>query len=303
LFGLVVQWVFVAMSVFPASVVRASRAALALTVLLTGLLTSVPARTALAQQVSCAAPERIRDSEDNRQVRAGLTALVKAVAACQTAGDWETMSRLVSQKYLGQVYGGGPSMSRAIFIELAKSFPPTRVRFRDFEDFRLGDGEAIASVKLIVGNQLTLDRMTFVESNTDGAWLIDSAAARSVDPPRNHDEVRVTIQDNRYDPAALTAEGANIEIVATNEDDVDHEVLVLRLDEGIDASVLLTSTGPGLPPGVHVLGQVTVPAGDRESLVLVTMRPGRFVLVDLLPNSLGVPHLALGMEGTLTVTK
>jgi plastocyanin len=228
---------------------------------------------------------------------------VQAVAACQSAGDWETMSRLVSQKYLGQVYGGGPSMSRATFVELAKSFPPTSVRFRDFEDFRLGDGGALASVKLIVGNQLTLDRMTFVESSTKGAWLIDGAETRRVDPPRDHDEVRITIQDNRYDPAALTAKGANIELVVSNEDEVDHEVLVLRFDQGIDASILLTSRGPRMPAGVHYLGQVTVPAGDTESLVLVTMRPGSVALVDLLPNDLGVPHLALGMEGTLTVTE
>ena len=211
---------------------------MALMVLLAGILISAPSRTAMAQQVECTAPERIRDSEDSRQVRAGLTELVQAVAACQTAGDYETMSRLVSQKYLGKVYGGGPSMSRATFLELAKSFPPTRVRFRDFEDFRLNESEALASVKLIVGNQLTLDRMTFIESNTAGAWLIDSAETRKVEPPRDHDDVRITIRDNRYDPAALTAEGANIELVVKNEDEVDHEVLVLRLDEGIDASSL-----------------------------------------------------------------
>jgi hypothetical protein len=291
------------MSVFPVSVVRASRSAIALAVLVAGLMIGAPARSTAAQQVGCAIPERIRDSEDSRQVRAGLTELVQAVAACQSAGDWETMSRLVSQKYLGQVYGGGPSMSRATFLELARSFPVTGVRFRDFEDFRLGDGEALASVKLIVGNQLTLDRMSFIESNTKGAWLIDSAETRKVDPPRDHDEVRVTIQDNRYDPAALTAEGRNIELVVTNEDDVDHEVLMLSLDEGVGPSALLTSTGPGLPLGVHVLGQLTVPAGDKEVLVLVGMKPGTFALVDLLPNDLGVPHLALGMQGTLTVTE
>lgn len=274
-----------------------------LSLLIAGLSIAASGRTAIAQETGCTAPARIADSTDSRQLRAGLTELVKAVAACQSAGDWETMSRLVSQRYLGQVYGGGPSMSRPTFVELAKSFPTISVRFRDFEDFRLlDDGRAIASVKLIVGQQLTLDRMTFIESNTVGAWLIDSAETRRVDPPREYDQVRVVIEDNSYTPATLSAEGANIEIVVTNEDDVDHEVLVLRFEPGVTSSVLLTSTGPGLPAGVSYLGQVTVAADDKETLVLVGMNPGTFTLVDLLPNDLGVPHLSFGMEATLIVT-
>lgn len=276
--------------------------------LLTAIAVAKPADAVVAQEqpeqvVTCEAPGLIQDSTVSRQVRAGLTALVKSVAACQSAGDYETMSRLVSQKYLGQVYGGGPSLSRSAFIELAKTFPPTTVRFRSFEDFRLLEpGQAIASVKLVVGSQLTLDRLTFVESNTPGAWLIDTAEMRRVDPPKDHDQVRVTIRENRYDPAALTAEGANIEIVVSNEDDTDHELLVLRFDEGVTSSAVLRSPGPGLPAGVHYLGQVTVGADDKETIVLVGMKPGSYALVDLLPNELGVPHLALGMEGVLTVT-
>ena len=267
-----------------------------------------PGASTVAQEqpesaVECAVPTPIPDSTDSSQVRVGLTALVKAVAACRSEGDYETMSRLVSQKYLGQVYGGGPPMSRPTFIELAKSFPTIGVRFRDFEDFRLmDDAGAIASVKLIVGSQLTLDRMTFIESNTPGAWLIDSAETRRIDPPRDHDQVRVVIRENRYVPATLSAESANIEIVVTNEDAVDHEVVVLLFDPGVTSTVLLTSDGPGLPPGVSYLGQVTVAANDKETLVLVGMEPGSFALVDLLPNDLGVPHLAFGMEGVLTVS-
>ena len=285
-------------------------ASVALIVLITGLslAASQTGAVATAQEqpevaIGCEVPDLISDSTDSREVRAGLTVLVKAVAACQTAGDWETMSRLVSQRYLGEVYGGGPSMSRSTFLELAKSFPAISVRFRDFEDFRLlDDGGAIASVKLIAGSQLTLDRMTFIESNTAGAWLIDSAETRRVAPPREHDQVRVTIADNSYDPETLRAEGANIEIVVTNEDDVDHEVLVLRFDVGVSSEVLLTSSSPGLPPGVAYVGQVTVAADDEETMVLVGMRPGTFAVVDLLPNDLGVPHLAFGMEGVLTVS-
>lgn len=285
-------------------VLKGSGSVMALALLMVTITTAAHVSPVAAQQVECEAPARIADSTDARQVRAGLTELVKAVAACQSAGDWETMSRLVSQRYLGQVYGGGPSMSRPTFLELARSFPTIGVRFRDFEDFRiLDEGEAIASVKLIVGQQLTLDRMTFIESSTAGAWLIDSAETRRVRPPRDYDQVRVVIEDNAYTPATLTAESANIEIVVTNEDDVDHEVLLLRLDPGVTSSVLLTSDGPGLPRGVTYLGQVTVAANDRETLVLVGMQAGDFTFVDLLPNSLGVPHLSFGMEGTLTVTE
>ena len=107
---------------------------------------------------------------------------------------------------------------------------------------------------------------------------------------------------NRYSPDALTADNRNIKIRAENSDAEDHELLVLKLADGMTAAQLLWSAGPSLPDGVTFLGQVTIPARSSGSIVLVGIDPGAYAIVDMLPSANGVPHLSLGMEATLTVT-
>jgi hypothetical protein len=237
-------------------------------------------------------------------IREGLTNLVKVVAACKTDGDFATMSKLVTENYLGQVYGGGPNMSRETFLALADGLPTPRVRFRGFDDLSLtGPRAARANVKLIVGNQVTFERITFVEEkNRPGVWLIDSATPLRVRPPRNRADISITITKNRYNPAELSAANATVNIHASNSDPEGHELLVLHLADGMTTVTLLKHSGPDLPDGVTYMGQVTIPARSSGNLVLVGLKPGTYAIVDLLPADNGVPHLAVGMQATLTIT-
>ena len=238
-------------------------------------------------------------------IRDGLTNLVKVVSACKTEGDFATMSKLVTENYLGQIYGGGPNMSRETFLALAEGLPTPRVRFREFDDLSLtGPRAARANVKLVVGNQVTFERIIFVEEkNRPGVWLIDSATPLRVRPPRNRADISITITKNRYNPAELSAANATVNIHASNSDPEGHELLVLRLEDGVTTDVLLKHSGPDLPDGVTYMGQVTIPARSAGNLVLVGLKPGTYAIVDLLPADNGVPHLAVGMEATLTITR
>jgi hypothetical protein len=238
-------------------------------------------------------------------LQAGLERLVQTFAACRSAGDYATMSRLVTEKYLGAVFGGGPRLSRPAFLELAVALPLVSVRFRDFDDLSLpDDGEARANVKWIVGNQLVFERLTFVEEERrPGSWLIDTTSPLRVRPPRDHAEIEVSISGNRYDPAALTADQSTVEINVENGDEEDHELLVLALPAGRTPSQLLLQPGPSLPSGVTYIGQVTIPGQAKGNIVLVNLKPGTYQIVDLLPSENGVPHLSLGMAGTLTITE
>jgi hypothetical protein len=238
------------------------------------------------------------------QLKTSLRDLVQVVSACKSAGDFQTMSRLVTEKYLGQVYGGGPRMSRETFLVIAETLPTPKIRFRAFDDLSIiGPGEARANVTLIAGNQLIFERLTFVEEkNRPGQWLIDSTEPLRVRPPRDHANVRITITGNRYSPDELTADNATVEIRASNSDKEDHELLVLKLDTGLTTHDVLTTPGPNLPDGARYIGQVTIPARESGTLVLVDLKPGTYTIVDLLPAANGVPHLAVGMEATLTIT-
>lgn len=239
------------------------------------------------------------------QLKAGLRNLVQVVSACQSTGDFETMSKLVTENYLGQVYGGGPRMSRDTFLEIAINLPTQKVRFRSFDDLSVtAPGAARANVLLIVGNQLLFQRLTFIEEpKRPGNWLIDGLEPLRVKAPRNHDTLRVTVTGNRYSPDALTADNGTVSIRVSNSDTEDHELLVLKLADGVTTGDLLTSEGPGFPEGVTYLGQVTIPARGSGSMVLVGLKPGTYAVVDLLPSDNGVPHLAVGMSATLTITK
>ncbi len=266
-----------------------------------GSLESTPsaAATPIADNAE-ATPVSPRD-----QLRAGLTNLVQVVSACRSSGDFETMSTLVTEKYLGQVYGGGPRMSRGTFLAIAGSLPTPNVRFRGFDDLSVtAPGQARANVLLIVGNQLLFQRLTFIEEpNRPGHWMIDSVEPLRVQAPRDHANVRVTVTGNRYSPDALSADNGTVNIHVSNSDTEDHELLVLKLADGVTTSALLTSEGPGFPDGVTYLGQVTIPARGSGSMVLVGLKPGTYAIVDLLPSDNGVPHLAVGMSATLTITE
>jgi len=263
-----------------------------------------PASTPAAEATPLSTPTQATPVSARDELKAGLTNLVLVVSACQSGGDFETMSKLVTEKYLGQVYGGGPRMSRDTFLEIANNLPAQKVRFRGFDDLSVtGPGTARANVLLIVGNQLLFQRMTFIEeSKRPGNWLIDGVEPLRVKAPRDHANLRATVTGNRYSPDALTADNDTVSIHVSNSDTEDHELLVLKLADGVTTSDLLTSEGPGFPDGVTYLGQVTIPAHGSGSMVLVGLKPGSYAIVDLLPSDNGVPHLAVGMSATLTIT-
>lgn len=256
--------------------------------------------------VTCAVPRALESGSDasRSELKVGLETLVRAYARCVSDGDYDTMSKLVTEAYLGQAYGGGPSMDRETFQTLAATLPATPVRFRGFDDMVIiDDGEIRANVKLIVGNQLTFEQVTFVEeASRPGKWLLDSSRPLRVQPPREHSTIVVEIAGNKFIPDQMTAEGPNVEVKITNSDAEDHEFMVLKLDDGATVGSLLIAPGGALPQGVHFLAQVTIPAGKAANLVLVNMKPGPYAVVDLLPAENGVPHLAVGMQATLTIT-
>src|SRR5688572_30219048 len=160
--------------------IRGIRVLLLLSVILGSVAIAIPASPAAA--ADCVAPNPVPTSvaradskadatpvtadgagqkSEVEQLRDSLTNLVKTVAACKSEGDFETMSTLVTETYLGQVYGGGPKMSRESFLAMAEGLPTLRVRFRNFDDLSIvGPRTAKANVTLVVAKQVTFERLT-----------------------------------------------------------------------------------------------------------------------------------------------
>lgn len=288
----------------PWTATRPNRA-VTLLLLAAALLTSGLAHPVAAQEtVTCARPAAVKDVGREALVT-GLGEVIQASAACQTAGDWETWSRLVTENYLGQVYGGGGLLNREDFVAMTADLPVIKVRYRGIDDVKtVRDGEVRANVRTIVGNQLIEEQVTFREEKADsGRWLIDASTPLTPVAPRDHESHELTISGNHFNPNALVATNATIELHIVNQDDVAHEFLLLQLADGATPGQLLLQPGSQLPAGFTYMAQLTLPAKTDGKVVLLTMKPGTYTFVDMLPNAQGIPWLASGMMGTLTITE
>lgn len=229
-----------------------------------------------------------------------IEAVARALAACLSDGDNETVARLATPNYLGQVFGGGPPLAADDFVALAEAVPAVPMRIESVGEIEVGDDAATAGVVSVVGNQLVRARWHFVLNPAarrgQTAWRVDAEDPLPVEPPTGAATIGVAMEEYEFGLDADAARGPDVVLEGRNGGSEDHEMLVLRLADGTTTQDILRAAGPGLPEGVTFIGQVTVPADDRAELVLVDLDPGIYTIVCLLPAANGVPHLAAGME-------
>lgn len=237
-----------------------------------------------------------------------LTSVARALAACFSEGDAETVAMLATENYLGQLYGGGVPLAREDYLALADQLDSVETEIRAVRDVEQESAErASAEVISVVGRQLLQSRWEFVQTAEDERprgrvrWQVDAEVLATVEPPADSTELEVAIEDYAIGVAEETVEGPVITLEGRNVGAEDHEMLVLRFEDEMTATDLLRQPGPGLPGGVTYIGQVTVPAGERAAMTLVDLEEGDYTIVCLLPTPRGTPHLALGMVADFTV--
>jgi hypothetical protein len=265
---------------------------------------SAEAPVAVASPVAAASPAA-RQPADAATATA-IETVVRALAACLSEGQSETVAELVTERYLGAVYGGGGRLPREDYLALAPELPVIPVTVSAVTDVRIEtDRRATADVVTVVGHQLVHGRWTFVYAVTGaggGRWQVDDVVAIPVETPAGAARVAVDLTEYEFTLSRGRVARTDVVLAGTNTGREDHEILVLRLDRDVSTDVLLREPGPGLPEGVRFIGQVTVPPGGQADLVLVDLPPGNYTLVCLLPTEDGTPHLALGMTARLRVT-
>lgn len=110
---------------------------------------------------------------------------VRQLAACLTEGNAQGVTDLVTARYLGSVYGGGRPLSPADYLVLAGSAPVIPVRILSVSSVSLDlPTTATATVESVAGNQLRLERWTFIyrtaqESQTTEALQEEPADSAS----------------------------------------------------------------------------------------------------------------------------
>jgi len=238
-----------------------------------------------------------------------LTDVAAALAACLADGD-DLVATLATENYLGQLYGGGEPLPREEYLALAEGIDPVPTRIRSLRDVEVVDAEdeASAEVVSIVGNQLLRSRWFFVRAPRgqrepdESPWRVDGEELLPFDPPADADEIGVALEEYAIGLDQTEVAGPDVVLDGRNGGAEEHEMLVLRLDDGATVADLLRGTGPGLPDGISYVGQTVVRPGEEAQLVLVDLDPGTYAVVCLFPTERGTPHVALGMEATFEVT-
>ena len=235
----------------------------------------------------------------------------RTLAACLTAGPAEslTVTLLATPRFLGQLAVVDGPLSPDEYLALAPDLPVVPVTIRGIANATLiTPDQATADVTYAVGNQLVRGRWTFTRGIAgDGtsdeltSWSVDAEAPLPTETPTDAATSRVRLSEYTVAARPGSLAGPAVVLDVRNGGAEAHEVLVLRLDDGVTTDALLTQTGPALPAGMTFVGQVTVPASERAELILVDLAPGTYALVCLLPDAEGTPHLAFGEETTVVI--
>lgn len=273
------------------------------------LVSPTAARAATPSPVASPAAQAEPDQFAGSGLAFDLARTARAFAACLSEGTSTTMTDLVTERYLGALYGGGIDLPRADFLLLAEALPVVPVEIQMVTSARWEPDGASAEVTYTVANQLLRGRWGFVrEVSGDGSagageqpWLIDSETALEVDPPAGAASIAINITEYAYALTPATVTGPDLVLRADNNGAEDHELLILLFAPSVTTDALLLQPGPALPDGVSNIGQLIVPAGAKADLTLVGLAPGTYTIVDLLPAADGTPHLALGETATFRV--
>ncbi len=241
--------------------------------------------------------------------------LVDSLAACLTAGNAQTVSELVTDRYLSDAYGAGERMTREDYLALAPAAPVVPVTVVSIDQVEFTSAETTsAQVVTIQGNQLRTEEWTFLFRRNrqvvatptagpgEGRWLVHQIAVLSSTAPQGAAEMKAVQKDYALTLTPSTVQGSDLVVTVQNTGKEAHEFLALKLDAGASVDQLIRPTSDTFPDNMHIVGQETVPAGETRTLVFVNLEPGTYTVVCLLPDADGVPHAALGETATFTVS-
>lgn len=269
--------------------------------------TATPAMTPVASPVmqgTQAGATPVGETTDPDLLVQDLEAIATAIAGCLSDAQYDMLTELTGGLYRGQMVGLNEPLDAGDFATLAVTLPDVPYQILSVEDATFSnETTATAIVTYEMAHQVRTSLWEFSIQDVQGqsAWVLERETPMAPQVSANASTIEVTIDQNAYTLNEETVAGPSVALTATNNDDVDHEMLVLRLEGDATTTTLLQSPGPSLPEDVTFIGQAIVPSGDRGTLLLAGLQPGTYTIVDLLPNAEGLPNLAGGMEAAFTV--
>jgi hypothetical protein len=263
-----------------------------------------PIASPVASPLASPVASPVADATPRSSLEIDITETSRVLANCLSENKLDTVAALTGDIFRGQLLGASEPLDAATYIALAGTLTPVRYSIVSIESIRgTGRGTAEAIVTYTIAHQVRTGIWNFqlVDDGSARKWIVTSEEMQETRVPRNTPSIAVGMSNDTFRLTPAEVEGSSVALNGTNNDQGDHEMLVVRIASGASSDLLLTSPGPEFPEGVEFIGQLTVPARSTGSLVLTNLEPGTYTIVCLLPDEDGVPHLANGMQATFRV--
>ncbi len=147
--------------------------------------------------------------------------------------------------------------------------------------------------------QFISERWTLVQDG--GYWKIDALESLSPQPEGDTGVLGFTLTEYAFTAVGATeiTEMPVLLIHASNQGAEPHEVIVLKLPEGLTVDQLLADES--LFSQVEFIGQTFYEPGQEGDMALINLPPGTYTLVCFVTAPDGQPHAAKGMVSEFTV--
>ena len=164
--------------------------------------------------------------------------------------------------------------------------------------------EATTSTSTPTTETQSTDAHTTHTESTEAQTTVEVTTASTQAPPLAANVVPVGLTEYSIGMPATLPSGPT-KFTATNTGTLEHHVTLFRLGEhesfGDLLRALSTEPAAGLESADLFGGPQSIAPGNTEAAV-VTLQPGEYVAMCLIPGSDGIPHAAKGMLTQFTVT-
>ncbi|MCA9834479.1 MAG: hypothetical protein KC435_11055 [Thermomicrobiales bacterium] len=260
--------------------------------------------TPMASPVSpvVATPIAENDEVEASPLDKDLAAAATSILDCMSENNADVLTGITSADFRGSWLGLGGPINNEDLAALLPLMPQLPYDLVSVQNSTSNSDTATTEITYTAGNHLITATWDFTRVKVDGSevWRVDAEEIVPTAAPEGAATVKVTLADGSITFKPATVTGENVVLEVTNTGKQPHEILILRVPNGMDVGEILAAP-TGIPADATFIAQSSVPAGESGTVVLTGLRPGTYTVLDLLPDDTGMPNAAGGMVTTFKV--
>jgi hypothetical protein len=224
-------------------------------------------------------------------------AAVENVVNCANAGNAEAVVALLTTNFLETEFGTGNPYDLLAELPLVPGTVESLGDVQTHDDGRVS-ADVVYTGLFFTPNMLSHERWYLIEE--EGYWKVDGVVELPIEA-EGATVVEAEMLDYAFNLSQTSAPaGGPIVFKVRNGGQYPHELVVMRLPEGITADQLLEDES--LFEQVQFFGVTFAEGGQQaEDFAMVNLEPGTYTIVCFVDVPEGVPHIARGMVHEFTI--